>query len=284
MIKGTFNMSFASVGIIGCGWLGKVLADELQKDKIDVLTTSRQTENVSQLNQQGIKALQLNLPMSIEQLCQHDIFKQQSLVIAITPQLKQKRTDYADKVKQIIVAAEQVGIVERIVLLSSTAIYQGLSGEVNEQKKLSLTTEKSKILNAAEQACLSFSKQGNVLRLAGLVGLDRHPGKFLRANKKITNSTAPVNLIHQQDAVGLIRSLLLKNAPQGVFNGVSDTHAIKAEFYSAAAKSIGLQMPLLTEADLKEDQSLENNRIISGSKAKQQLNYSFSYPNLLDWI
>ena len=284
MIKTTYNTSLASTGIIGCGWLGKALAYELQKSKVEVLATSNQAKNIEQLNQQGIKALQLTLPMPLEQLCQHIIFQQQSLVIAITPQFKQGRTDYAEKVKQIILSAERVGIVERIVLLSSTAVYQGLCGEVNEQQTLNLSTEKVQMLNAAEQACLNFSKQSIVLRLAGLVGSDRHPGKFLRANKKLTNSTAPVNLIHQQDAVGLIKLLLLKEAPQGIFNGVSDTHVAKAEYYCAAAKSIGLPAPLLAEVKLTEAKPSEISRVVSGSKAKQQLHYTFAYPNLLDWL
>jgi len=284
MIKTVSNTPFTSVGIIGCGWLGTPLAYELQKNKVEVLATSSQLENVEKLNRQDIKALQLSLPLPLEQLCQYAVFAQKSLVIAITPQLKQGRTDYADKVKQIITAAEQTGVVERIVLLSSTAIYQGLFGEVDEQQKLNLTTEKSKILSAAEQACLSFSKQAVVLRLAGLVGPDRHPGKFLRANKILSNSSISVNLIHQQDAVGLVQALLLKDAPQGIFNGVSDTHVSKAEFYCAAAKSIGLQAPLLPEEYLVNTQPSEIDRIVSGSKAKQQLSYSFVYPNLLDWV
>ena len=270
---------FTSVGIIGCGWLGKVLASELHKKHVAVLATSSQPQHVELLNQQGIKALQLSLPAQFEQLSQHAIFRQKSLVIAITPQFKQGRTDYANKVTQLVEAAEQVGVVERIVLLTSTAIYQGLTGMVDEKQTLNLRGDKAQILKLAEQAVLNFTQQANVLRLAGLVGPQRHPGKFLQANKILSNPSAPVNLIHQQDAVGLIQSLLFAEAPQGIFNGVSDTHVTKAEYYHTAAKTLGLEGPRFGAKHLAEE-----SRVVSGRKVQQQLNYSFIYPDLLAWL
>jgi len=272
-----------SVGIIGCGWLGKALADSLLPAGKLVLATSSKQENIEKLNQLGIKAQQLTLPTDDKQFSQHDVFAQQSLVIAITPKFKQGQTDYAEKIAQVVNAAQQRGLVDRIILLSSTAVYQGLTGKVDEQSALNLTTSKTKILNAAEQAVLNFSKhaskQGVVLRLAGLVGPERHPGKFLLASKTLTNAKSPVNLIHQQDAVGLIESLLSTESAQGIFNGVSDTHVNKEQYYQAAAKSLSLAAP-----DFSPHQSDEITRVVCGEKAKQRLTYKFVYPDLLSWL
>lgn len=275
--------STCSVGIIGCGWLGKALAASLIEQGVSVLATSSQQGNVEQLNQQGIKAQQLLLPSNSTELNEHDIFTQQHLVIAITPQFRKGRTDYALKVVQLVEAAKKRGIVQRIVLLSSTAVYEGLAGVVDESADLNLaelsSLEKASILAAAEQAVLNFYPQGSVLRLAGLVGPARHPGNFLRANKALKNSSAPVNLIHQQDAVGLILSLLVSASAQGIFNGVSDTHVTKAHYYQVAAKSLGLELPKYAE-----NGEVESTRIVSGEKAKQELDYSFIYPDLLAWL
>ncbi|MBL4899157.1 MAG: NAD(P)H-binding protein [Colwellia sp.] len=272
-----------SVGIIGCGWLGKVLAANLLEQGDSVLATSSQQCNVEQLHRQGIKAQQLLLPSDKKQLNQHDVFTQQCLVIAITPQFKKGQTDYAIKVAQLVDAAKQRGVVQRIILLSSTAVYQGVEGLVDENTNLNLvgssSIEKAQILHTAEQTVLNFHHQGSVLRLAGLVGPDRHPGKFLQAKKTLKDSTAPVNLIHQQDAVGLILSLLKAASPQGIFNGVSDTHVTKALYYQVAAKSLGLALPTFSA-----DNMLHSTRIVSGDKAKQQLDYSFIYPDLLAWL
>jgi len=268
-----------SVGIIGCGWLGKVLAINLLEKNTSVLATSSKLDNVNKLNQQSINAQQLTLPADVVQLAQHDVFTKHSLVIAITPQFKQGRTDYADKITQLVNAAQQRGLVERVILLSSTAIYNGLEGTVDEESLLNMATEKVQILNAAEQTVLNFSKKGMVIRLAGLVGPDRHPGKFIMAKKTLGNSTAPVNLIHQQDAVGLIESLLQGNSTQEIFNGVSDTHISKQHYYQAAAKALMLDPPLFAPENINETR-----RVVIGEKAKQVLNYKFVYPDLLTWL
>ena len=99
------------------------------------------------------------------------------------------------------------------------------------------------------------------------------------AKRTLKDSTAPVNLIHQQDAVGLILSLLTSASPEGIFNGVSDTHVTKTLYYQAAAKSLGLELPTFSA-----DKVMDSTRIVSGDKAKQQLGYSFIYPDLLAWL
>jgi len=273
-----------SVGIIGCGWLGKALAVTLLERNISVLATSSQINNVEQLNQQGINAQQCILPAKEKALVQHDVFTQQSLVIAITPQFKQGRTDYADKVSELVSAAEQRGLVQHIILLSSTAVYHGLEGKVDEASQLNLSTQKVNILHAAEQSVLNFSKHGSVIRLAGLVGPERHPGKFLlpkkgQLNKTLSSSTSPVNLIHQQDAVGLIESLLFAKSSLGVINGVSDTHVNKRLYYQTAAKALSLDAPIFSPRHANE-----TTRVVSGEKAKQVLSYKFTYPDLLTWL
>ncbi len=285
-----------SVGIIGCGWLGKALAVTLLESNICVLATSSKLDNVEKLNRQGINTQQLILPAMSEQLFQHAIFTQQSLVIAITPQFKLGRTDYADKVSKLVSAAQKRGIVQHIILISSTAVYHGLEGNIDEDNQLNLATEKVQILNAAEQSVLNFSKvssessfkslskQASVIRLAGLVGPDRHPGKFLlpnkvRGNKALTNAMSPVNLIHQQDAVGIIVAMLRDKSPRGLFNGVSDTHVSKQQYYQIAAQALGLEPPVFLR-----QQSNKTTRIVSGEKAKQVLSYKFIYPDLLTWL
>ncbi len=268
-----------SVGIIGCGWLGTALALTLLEKSVSVLATSSKLANVNKLTQQGINAQQLTLPADSEQLEQHDIFSQQCLVLAIPPQFKQGRTDYADKIGQLVSAAKQRGIVQHIILLSSTAIYNGLSGVVDEESLLSLSSEKVDTLDKAEQCVLAFNRQANVVRLAGLVGPNRHPGKFLLAKKVLKNAHGKINLIHQQDALGIILSLLTKQSPQGIFNGVSDNHASKKSYYQQAAKSLSLPVPVFSEHE-----PVDASRIVSGEKAKQCLNHSFIYPDLLAWL
>ncbi len=299
-IKEIKNMEIRSVGIIGCGWLGSALAYHLKEQGVAVLATRSNIENTEELNSQGIKAEILSLPAEQALLNTHAIFNQQCLVIAITPQFRQGRVDYADKVQQLVESAKVTKCVERIILLSSSAVYNGLSGQVEEASTLDMSADKVALLHQAEQAVLDFNnhtqevsslpddsnngvrnKKAYVLRLAGLVGPKRHPGKFLINGRLLKSSQAIVNLIHQQDAVGLIEALLQSELCGGIFNGVSSTQVTKKQYYQAAASALQLPTPIFEENELS---SISDPKIVSGKKTQAMLTYSFVYDDLLAWL
>ncbi|AAZ28312.1 MULTISPECIES: SDR family oxidoreductase [Colwellia] len=293
------NDKISSVGIIGCGWLGSALAYQLKNQDIAVLATRSNIDNIEQLKSQGIEAEVLSLPAEQAQLNTHPIFKQQCLVIAITPQFRQGRVDYADKVQQLVESAKVGNCVEQIILLSSSAIYNGLSGDVEENSILDMSADKVSVLNQAEQAVLSFNHPGRnesrlnalnaevgnkkayVLRLSGLVGPKRHPGKFLLNGHMLKSPQAIVNLIHQQDAVGLIQTLLQSANCGGIFNGVSSTKVTKKQYYQAAASALQLPTPTFEEIELSEDNAP---KVVSGKKTQAELAYEFVYDDLLAWL
>ena len=285
-----------SVGIVGCGWLGSALAHQLKKQGVAVLATRSNIDNTEQLKNQGIEAEVLSLPAEQARLNTHHIFKQQCLVIAITPQFRQGRLDYADKVQQLVESAKVGNCVEQIILLSSSAIYNGLSGQVEEDSTLDMLADKVLVLNQAEQAVLNFNrhnfnesrlnddltnKKAYVLRLSGLVGPKRHPGKFLLNGRMLKSPQAIVNLIHQQDAVGLIQALLQSDICGGIFNGVSSTQVTKKQYYQAAASALQLPTPRFEENDLLSE---NEPKVVSGKKTLAALNYSFVYDDLLAWL
>jgi len=283
----------SSVGIIGCGWLGKALAHQLQQQNINVLTTRSNTDNVKALRSEGINAEVLCLPDEQKQLNNHPVFNMQCLVIAITPQFKRGRKDYGDKVEQILLAAKSSEKVDKVILLSSSAVYNGLTGQVNELAELALSADKVTVLNQAEQATLNFglgdstrdnaskSKRGCVVRLAGLVGPNRHPGTFLRHGRMLKSPQAKVNLIHQKDAVGIILSLINSPTAYGIFNGVSATHVSKKEYYQTAASALNIQPPSFEAETSSDPQAV---RIVCGDKVTNELSYQFAYPDLLAWL
>ena len=278
-----------SVGIIGCGWLGSALAQQLIKEGVAVLATRSNSDNAAQLQSEGVEAKVLSLPAEQGRLNSHVIFNQQCLVIAITPQFRQGRLDYAEKVQQLVVGAKASSSVEKIILLSSSAIYNGLSGLVDENNKLDFSADKVSLLSQAEQAVLLFNesndkltnRNGYVLRLSGLVGPSRHPGKFLLNGRMLKSPQAIVNLIHQKDAVGLIQVLLTSDLVGGIFNGVSPTQVTKKQYYQAAATALKLPVPVFEEdAMLSGDKP----KIVSGTKTQTTLNYRFVYADLLKWL
>lgn len=275
------NKHLISVGVIGCGWLGTALAKNLVNEHYQVVVTTQSSEKLAALNTLGVKAEQLILPVDKSQsslLADLTVFKQDCLIIAIPPQLKKGRVDYPTKISQIVEQAE-LNCVKRIILISTTAVYNGLQGNVDEKSPLNYAAEKVSIINEAEQKVMAYQGEGVVLRLAGLIGPARHPGNFLKRNSNIANSTAPVNLIHQYDVIGLLQSLIKQPAVNGIFNGVSNTHITKNEFYIAAAKSLSLPLP-----NLLDTKNTRDDKVVLGNKATRELDYLFKYNDLIAWL
>jgi len=265
------------VGIIGCGWLGKALAIELIDKKHSVVVTTQNVDKKRALEQQGISTQILSLPVTHPKVNLAP-FEQDCLVIAITPQFRQGRIDYPEKIAKLVSLAEQ-GTIKKIIMISSTAIYQGRTGDVDESSELELSIEKVALLNDAERAALAFSGSVAILRLAGLVGTDRHPGTFLQGHRLIAAPKDPVNLIHQRDVIGLIENIITDDSVVGIYNGVSHTHTTKEHYYNAAAKALNLPKPNFTEQP-----PLVVGKKILGNKAREKLSYQFYYDDLVVWL
>jgi len=278
-----------SVSIIGCGWLGQVLAPALLAENIQVLASYQSEPTLEKLNRLNIPSTQLMLPIMAD-ISEFDsnaemagvdkaLFQQDVLVIAIPPQLKKGRLDYPLKIQQLVKLAE-LGKTKQIILLNTTAIYNGLVGEIDESHTLNLTAEKVETLFAAEEAAQAFSKQVSILRLAGLVGPNRHPGKFLQSDRLFKNASAQVNLVHQTDVVNIIK-LLIEDKVQAatkIYNVVSSTKLSRKDYYQQTAKAMGLAEPRF-----EQEQVSSAGKQVVGDKLRDELNYSYVYDDLLKW-
>jgi len=275
------------VGIIGGGWLGCALATELKRHHDQVIVTTTTLEKQPKLKQQGFKCELLSLPDDKKTLNLLDVFKQQQLVICIPPQLKRGNKHYIENIKTLVNAAN-MGNIQQLILISTTGVYGGLSGKVNEESHLQITHKKVHTLRLAEEELHNFKGNSCIIRFAGLVGEDRHPGDFLAGKTQLTNGAAPVNLIHQRDAVGIIVGLLKSMNRTNdlfvqqktiVFNGVSSAHPNRKQFYQQAANALKLTPP-----QFDDKQALTDSKIICAQKIQDTLNYRFVYPDLLAWL
>jgi nucleoside-diphosphate-sugar epimerase len=280
-----------SVSIIGCGWLGQALAQRLLASHTKLIASYQSAQSHDKLKALNIPATQLILPlvddvMSFKQLnniagVDPRLFQQDVLVIAIPPQLKKGRVDYPLKIQQLVHLAE-LGNTQHIILLNSTAIYNGLVGKVDEASQLNMNAEKVASLLAAEQAVKSFSKRVHILRLAGLVGPDRHPGKFLQAKRVFENASATVNLVHQTDVVNILDSLIhldSTDSKQSIYNVVSNTDSNRQGYYQLAAQALNLSIPQFA---IEQEQS--PGKKIIGVALRDELAYHYQHDDLLSWL
>ncbi|REL25286.1 hypothetical protein DXX93_01075 [Thalassotalea euphylliae] len=284
------------VAIIGCGWVGQALVPALLAQQIRVSATTTNPAKLEQLAKLGCQPKLLSLPLTSNQalssrqgtLASDDgcsaggdealewLEGVDTMVISITPKFKHGSMAYPDHVASLVKLANQYQI-GRVVLLSSTGIYQGLSGTVDEQSRLMLGEPKVALLHQAEQAVLSGVNRACVLRLAGLVGPKRHPARFMAGKEGVGNAQTPVNLVHQLDVVGAILAMLTEHQRHGIYNVVSETHPTRAEFYQLACRQLGLTAPQFT------DQQEPQLRVVAGKKY-QQLGGQLRWPDLLTWL
>ncbi|WP_448211728.1 NAD(P)H-binding protein [Colwellia sp. MEBiC06753] len=260
------------IAIAGCGWLGQALATQLLQQKFKVTATTTSAEKLVNLEALGCYAKLLQLP--VENANNSEVFNGvDTLIISITPQIRSGQTDYPLKVKQLVSMANASGV-ERIILLGSTAVYQRLGGEVNEDAKLIASDSKVAILADAEQQVLSTELSSCVLRLAGLFGPKRHPAKFLAGKQQLENADTPVNLVHQTDVVAAIMHLIESPQLVGIFNVVANDHPARAAFYLTACQQLKLPLPSFN----KQQETLC--RIVSGQKLVDT-GFSYSHDDLV---
>ncbi len=269
-----------SVGIVGCGWLGTALAKNLIAQQVNVVGTTTTVDKINLLANLGIKAELLVLPENEQTLEKHAIFQQQQLVIAITPQLKYGNVNYAKKIENIIKIAEKTAV-EKIILISTTGVYRGLTGNITEEATLMLKNTKVAALVAGEQVVLASSLNSTIIRFAGLIGEDRHPGRFLAGKKQLSNANERVNLIHQQDAVNILIALLKSDNVTGIFNGLSNTQATRKRFYQQAAKKLQLTPPEFADNDKISPSTY---KYICAKKIRDKLSVKLVYPDLMLWL
>ena len=174
--------------------------------------------------------------------------------------------------RRLITAIEQSKI-SKVLFVSSSSVYQNLNREVTEDE--GVENPDSPLFQIEQLFQQSSAFRTTVLRFSGLVGQGRHPGRFFRGGKTIKQPDAPINLIHFDDCIGIIDAIIHQNVWGEKFNGCSDTHPKKRQFYPDMAKLAGYPL-----ADFAENDTL-NFKIVSNQKIKQRLQYQLQHPDLM---
>lgn len=261
----------SSVAIIGCGWLGKALATELTAMGHPLMVTSR--SQVESLKSQGLDAIALDLSPDVQspefsRLAQADV-----AVILLPPRARSgDGALYPQKINALVTGLKQLGVY-KVVFASSTSVYPSLNQDADESCELKPDMPSGKLLRLVEQELLQDSElNACVIRFAGLVGPAREPGQILAGKKAVKGPYSPVNLIHQQDAVGVLVKVLQCEPWGEIFNACAPIHPNKVDLYPAAARALGLEAPEFV------DSPAPFKRIIA-DKIEKQLGYTYRLPD-----
>ena len=177
-----------------------------------------------------------------------DVWRADQLVLNVPPgRTAESRAAYPKQVLAAVLAYRRAQPAGRIVFCSSTSVYGDMTGEVFADTPLRSESPRAICMALAESQVRSQSQRPHViLRLGGLYGGERHPGKTLSGRVDIPNGDAPTNLVSRERVIERIRQHL--DAPfwaeaSRVENVVDGTHPTKRALYGAYARERGLEVP-----------------------------------------
>ena len=238
-----------TIVICGYGWLGGYLGRSLYQDHT-LVGTVRHESKVIQLQQQGITAIQFTLGDDTSDLSQH--LKNATLVLNIPPGRKSNDLEaFTNNMLSLINDAISAGVAH-IVFISTTSVYGDSSNDsVTEHSTTHPETASAKAHVAIEQHLGSHANKVNVsiVRLAGLVGPDRHPVHSL-SGRTVSAGNKRVNLVHIHDVVAALRTIISSPTAQSLYVLCSSSHPKRGEYYTQAALALDIQPPEFSDTQL----------------------------------
>ncbi|MFJ5159201.1 SDR family oxidoreductase [Pantoea sp. NPDC088449] len=263
------------VAIVGLGWLGMPLAMALTTRGWQVTGSKTSPDGVDAARRCGIEAFQLVLTPELE--CEAEELDTLMAVDALVVTLPASRTvkgaeDYMQAVQNVVDTA-LAKKVPRIIFTSSSSVYGSGEGVMKENSPLQPETVAGKTLVELENWLHDLPGTSvDIVRLAGLVGPNRHPGRFLAGKTGLENGGHAVNLVHLDDVVDAI--VLLLQTPKGghVYNLCASKHPSRDSFYPSVSKQLGLEPPTFVA-----EPERSAGKVVDGSKIANELGFEYTY-------
>ena len=238
------------ISILGCGWLGIPLAEALLKNGFSVSGTTTSIEKISLLQNLGVEPFLLSIEDNTIKGDVLSFLKESSvLIINIPPKLRGNLADnFVEKIAVLIPFIEKSNV-EKVLFVSSTSVYGDSNKTVFETTIPVPDGENGKQLLASEKLLQeNITFKTTVIRFGGLIGKDRHPVTFLAGRNNLENPNAPINLIHQDDCIGIILKVLKVNFWNETLNAVAPFHPTREEYYTKKAKEFNLEPPIFNHS------------------------------------
>ena len=253
---------------MGCGWLGLPLAKAFVECGYLVRGTTTSANKLGTLQKEGITPFLISLSEEkIEGNISGFLADAEIIVINVPPKLRGgNKENYVNKM-QLLHTAIKASSVQKILFVSSTSVYGNIEGEVTEETMPQPNTESGKQLLASENIFKNNPEiRTTIIRFGGLIGPGRHPVTILSGRKALNNGNHPVNLIHLNDCISIIKSAIKLNWWGEIFNAVYPFHPPKKEYYFQEAAKRGLKIPEYPNTSLHLGKKIDSHRLIHVKK------------------
>ncbi|MFA7272393.1 MAG: hypothetical protein WC044_00910 [Crocinitomicaceae bacterium] len=258
-LKGT------KIGVISLGWLGSRLAEHLSQRGAQVWGTSRDSEKMTEQSlDRAVEVVYWNQEEGLSSDLQVKLRAVDLLILNLPPSVFQNG-NYAAGLLQFL---PFISSKANVIFTSSTGVYPSNITDAREDYEFA-NGDMNRLLEAElalRQAC---GKRLTILRLAGLIGEDRHPVHYLVKKEVNENPEGKVNLIHRKDIIQIIDRIIERDFWGEILNVCHPDHPSRKSYYTAKAKLFALRLPKFVEASKDED-----NKIVNCHKLIYDLGYS----------
>jgi nucleoside-diphosphate-sugar epimerase len=150
------------------------------------------------------------------------------LLITLPPSLNGKTANPLSSIEELAAGLE-ANVSCPVLMLSSTGIYDGLTGDLSEEDAPGPTL-RAQHLFQLEKTWAGHIRNLTIFRLGGLIGPGRHPGIWAGKKSEIDRPQDSLQLLHQIDAVRAVMAWTRDPFP-GTYNVVSDYRPNRLDFY-----------------------------------------------------
>lgn len=266
------------ISLLGCGWLGFPLSVNLISKAYKIKASSTSPEKLPLLKAEGIDPYLVHFNALEPDPDLHDLLDADILIISVPPGGRRiNGPENYRKMAEVLKSQLAESRISRLILISSTSVYADSNCIITESSEISPDTLSGSLMAEIETILSSLPIKVIILRLAGLIGPGRSPGRFFAGKSNVPNGLAPVNLIHLDDAVNLITCLIDTGNAAGIYNGCAPSHPAKEEFYTLAAKLEQMKPPTFLPEKVKW-------KVISSERTGNELNFSYKFASLMNWL
>ncbi len=267
-------MAVSRISVLGCGWLGMPLAEELIRQGYKVKGSTTTESKQKEMFQKGIDPYYLHLTPIVQARDLKGFLDAELVIINIPPGTRTRSALFHVEQMQHLLPHLEKSSARYIIYISSTSVYPDLNRSVKEEEVVDAAQAANKTLVTAETLIREIpGKEVTVLRCGGLTGYDRLLIRHFAGRKGLTTGEEPVNLIHRDDAIGIIMAVIQQEKWGETYNVCSPEHPLKKDFYKQLALQFGFEPPEFLNT---EKQSF---KLVSTRKLETELQYIFKFPD-----
>lgn len=283
------NTDFHKILVVGCGDIGKRVAQQHLKRGDLVWALSHRSDSQKQLNTMGIKSIAANLDDS------HSLSLLDSTFDAIYYFAPPPSSGTVDtRMTNFLEGYLKNHICKRILYISTTGVYGDHNNQwIDESTALAPNADRSFRRLDAERQIQAFAILHEfdyiIFRVAGIYSLEKLPLDRLRNGFKILDPklASASNRIHADDLCVACVNAMDKALSGEVFNVADGNPSTMSDYFIKIAHIFELPTPTLVDWEYAEKHFsagmmsyLNESKKISNKKLIENLDFTLSYPTL----